>query len=71
VRSVIDLARNLGFRSVAEGVEDEAAWTRLGKLGCDVAQGYWLGRPVPAEELASLLRLRAVRAAAGSPARVD
>ena len=66
VRSAIDLARNLGFRSVAEGVEDEAAWNRLAELGCDVAQGYWLGRPVPAEELASLLRQRAVRATASA-----
>ena len=62
VRSAIDLARNLGFRSVAEGVEDEATWNRLAELNCDVAQGYWLGRPVPAEDLASLLRQRAVRA---------
>ena len=49
VRSTIELARNLGLRVVAEGVETEGAWHRLATLGCDVAQGYYLGRPVPAD----------------------
>jgi EAL domain-containing protein (putative c-di-GMP-specific phosphodiesterase class I) len=53
VRSTIDLGRNLGLRVVAEGVETAAAWRRL---GCDMAQGYYLSRPVPAAELASWLR---------------
>ncbi len=48
VRSTIDLARNLGLRVVAEGVEDEPTWDLLGVLGCDAAQGYYLSRPVPA-----------------------
>jgi diguanylate cyclase (GGDEF)-like protein len=56
VRSTIDLGRNLGLRVVAEGVETAAAWRRLVALGCDVAQGYYLSRPVPAAELASWLR---------------
>jgi diguanylate cyclase (GGDEF)-like protein len=42
VRSTIDLGHNLGLRLVAEGVEDRETWRRLGKLGCDVAQGYYL-----------------------------
>jgi diguanylate cyclase (GGDEF)-like protein len=49
VRSTIDLAHNLGLRVVAEGVEDEATWRLLGRLGCDEAQGYYLGRPSPAD----------------------
>jgi diguanylate cyclase (GGDEF)-like protein len=56
VRSTIDLGRNLGLRVVAEGVETAAAWRRLVALGCDVAQGYYLSRPVPAAELVSWLR---------------
>jgi diguanylate cyclase (GGDEF)-like protein len=51
VRSTVDLARNLGLRVVAEGVEDEAAWDHLRMLGCDAVQGYYLARPMPAAEL--------------------
>jgi diguanylate cyclase (GGDEF)-like protein len=51
VRSVIDLAHNLGFEVVAEGVETEAILAELTTLGCDIAQGYLLARPMPAERL--------------------
>jgi diguanylate cyclase (GGDEF)-like protein len=51
VRSVIDLARNLEMRVVAEGVEDEATWHVLEVLGCDIAQGYFIARPMPADEI--------------------
>ena len=51
VRSTIDLARNLGLEVVAEGVETEQIWMRLASLGCSLAQGYYLSRPLPAEEL--------------------
>jgi diguanylate cyclase (GGDEF)-like protein len=49
VRSIVDLARNLGLRVVAEGVETMAAWQTLADIGCDVAQGYVLSRPLPAD----------------------
>ncbi|MFV2020318.1 putative bifunctional diguanylate cyclase/phosphodiesterase [Micromonospora sp. LOL_023] len=55
VQSVIELARALGMRVVAEGVEDEASWRRLHALGCHVAQGWFYARPMPADELASWL----------------
>jgi diguanylate cyclase (GGDEF)-like protein len=55
VRSTIDLARNLGLEVVAEGVETEAIWTQLGRLGCDMGQGYYLSRPVPPEQFAAWL----------------
>jgi diguanylate cyclase (GGDEF)-like protein len=58
VRSTIDLGRNLGLQVVAEGVETEAVWDQLALLGCDVAQGYYLSRPVPAAELAEWLLAR-------------
>ena len=55
VRSTVDLGHNLGLRVVAEGVEDEASWDRLAALGCDSAQGYWVSRPIPADEVEALL----------------
>jgi diguanylate cyclase (GGDEF)-like protein len=59
VRSTIDLGRNLGLEVVAEGVETEEAWDALRALGCTLAQGYLISRPLPAEELAELLADRA------------
>jgi EAL domain-containing protein (putative c-di-GMP-specific phosphodiesterase class I) len=41
------MAHSLGFTVVAEGVESEAQFELLRGRGCDFAQGYWLGRPVP------------------------
>jgi diguanylate cyclase (GGDEF)-like protein len=55
VRSTIDLAHNLGLRVVAEGVESHEAWRRLEDLGCDLAQGFHVSRPVPAEAMTRLL----------------
>ncbi len=51
VKAVVDLANVLGHRSVAEGVETVEAWDRLREMGCDEAQGYLFGRPMPAAEL--------------------
>ena len=51
VRSLIDLAHNLGLRVVAEGVENEVVWRQLTQLGCDSAQGYYLSTPRPGLEL--------------------
>lgn len=51
VRSTIDLAHNLGLKVVAEGVESADILSRLATLGCDVVQGYYLGRPMPELQL--------------------
>ena len=48
VRSTIDLAHNLGMTVVAEGVESEAARTRLRAMGCDAAQGVFISAPASA-----------------------
>ncbi|MDP8978028.1 MAG: EAL domain-containing protein [Actinomycetota bacterium] len=56
VQSTIDLARNLGLSVCAEGVENAAVWDRLAELGCDVAQGFFIARPMPAEDFARWLR---------------
>jgi len=55
VRSTIDLGRNLGLEVVAEGVETQEAWEALRALGCTLAQGYLISRPLPAGELTELL----------------
>jgi len=56
VRTTIDLAHQLGVEVVAEGVESEAVRSELEALGCDLAQGFLLGRPMPPEAFADWLR---------------
>ncbi|HKS88390.1 MAG TPA: EAL domain-containing response regulator [Stellaceae bacterium] len=56
VEIIVDLARKLGLRSVAEGVEDQAALDALTEIGCDVAQGYVVSRPLSAAGIAEFLR---------------
>ena len=51
VRSVVELGHNLGLTTVAEGGEDAATCDTLGAMGCDVAQGYYVCRPMAAEQL--------------------
>jgi diguanylate cyclase (GGDEF)-like protein len=51
VRVTVDLARELGLRVVAEGVEDERTLAELLRLGCDHAQGYLIARPMPSEQM--------------------
>ena len=51
VRTVIDLAHNLGKQVCAEGVEDVETWRMLKELGCDLAQGFWIARPMGANAL--------------------
>ena len=60
VRSTINLGHDLGLRVIAEGVEDGATLDELAALGCDLAQGYHVSRPMPAD---------AFNGVAGPPAR--
>jgi len=53
VKAAIDLAHTLGLKIVAEGVEDEATLELLSEMGCDYAQGYYVAKPMPYEELIS------------------
>ncbi len=57
VRSTIDLAHNLGLSVVAEGIETAAALALLKGWGCDQAQGYFIGKPIPADQLLARLAL--------------
>lgn len=47
----IGIAQRLGLRAVAEGVENEDDWMLLREIGCDIAQGYFIGRPMPGSDL--------------------
>ena len=49
--AIIAMAHSLSITVVAEGVESEGQYAVLRERGCDQAQGYWLGRPMPASEL--------------------
>jgi diguanylate cyclase (GGDEF)-like protein len=59
VRAIVDLGRHLGLEVVAEGVEDEATWDLLASMGCDLAQGWHHGRPMPVADLVPWLQVRA------------
>ena len=59
VQAIVELGHRLGKRVVAEGVEDLVTYTRLREMGCDVAQGYWLSRPMTAEAATAWLVARA------------
>ena len=55
VKAVINLAQTLGINSVAEGVETRAELDMMARVGCNKAQGYFIGRPVPVDEIGTVL----------------
>jgi EAL domain-containing protein (putative c-di-GMP-specific phosphodiesterase class I) len=65
VRASVDLGHSLRLESVAEGVEDARTWDLLAALGCDTAQGFYMGRPMAAEEILPWLRRWEASEAAG------
>jgi diguanylate cyclase (GGDEF)-like protein len=64
VRHTANLAHALGLRVVAEGVEDPNTLEEIAALGCDVAQGFWIARPMPVEQVLPWLDLHRARAQA-------
>jgi len=63
VRSTIELGHNLGLRVVAEGVESQEAAESLRLMRCDLAQGFYISKPLSAEDLVSWRRrVRSTRA---------
>ncbi len=62
VRTTIELGHSLGLKVVAEGIETPEVWATLLRLGCDLAQGYFISRPMPADAGARL-GARSARAA--------
>ena len=65
VRSTIDLAHDLGLEVVAEGIEDHEALDALARMGCDYAQGYFIGKPMEASDFC-----RIIAESGASPRRV-
>jgi EAL domain-containing protein (putative c-di-GMP-specific phosphodiesterase class I) len=63
VGSTINLGHDLRLNVVAEGVEDEITLKRLEKLGCDLAQGYYFGRPLPSQEFVRMVDRLSAQAA--------
>jgi diguanylate cyclase (GGDEF)-like protein len=61
VRSTVELAHSLGVVVVAEGVENEEILDKLAAIGCDLAQGFCLSEPAPAEEVTRWLRAASSR----------
>ncbi len=55
VRAIAELGRNLGLTVVAEGVANREAWDLVEDMGCDIAQGFFISRPLPADELTEWL----------------
>lgn len=68
VRSTIELGHSLGLEVLAEGVESKAIWDMLTELGCDVAQGFYVGMPMPADQFQSWVRTATSRKGHESPA---
>ena len=55
VRSIVDLGHNLGLKVCAEGVETEEAMSFLRSIKCDLAQGYFLSKPLPPSDMMALI----------------
>ena len=55
IKVIVDIARSLNVPMIAEGVETREQMLALKELGCDIVQGYWFSRPVPADEFEAFL----------------
>lgn len=51
VTTTLNMSHNMGMKVVAEGIENQETWDQLKDMGCDIAQGYFLTKPLPADEL--------------------
>ncbi|QSX32945.1 EAL domain-containing protein [Shewanella avicenniae] len=56
VRAIVQMAKGLGLKTIAEGVETAEAMAELKRYHCDEVQGYYLGRPMPAAQFIKYLR---------------
>ncbi len=53
--AIVHLGEAFGLQTLAEGIEDREQFERMRELGCELGQGYYFARPLPAEEVTSLL----------------
>lgn len=65
VRAIIQMAHSLGLKTIAEGVETQQVRDLLGSFGCDELQGFWCGRPIPAEAFMAFLQSERDRGTVG------
>jgi diguanylate cyclase len=61
VKSTIDLAHSLGMQVTAEGIETPATLAALATMGCDVAQGYLIGKPMTEADFVQFFHNHAVQ----------
>jgi EAL domain-containing protein (putative c-di-GMP-specific phosphodiesterase class I) len=71
IEAMVALARALGMETVAEGVENEEQLAFVSKLGCDAAQGYFIGRPLPAAGIDPYAKMQLAARATSSSHRAD
>ncbi|MDY8107645.1 EAL domain-containing protein [Fulvimarina sp. 2208YS6-2-32] len=73
VRTIVSMGHSMGMKVVTEGVETEDQVRMLRECGCDLIQGYFFGRPAPANEIAmeTLTRFRAHTARADGPRQIE
>jgi EAL domain-containing protein (putative c-di-GMP-specific phosphodiesterase class I) len=71
IAAIADLAHKFGLGVVAEGIEDEATWRRMARLGCDIGQGYWLSRPLRSEAVRDWMCRPSFEQRSQSPATVE
>lgn len=71
IRAVLGMSRALGIRSNAEGVEDMGQMALLSQEGCEEAQGFLFGHPMPADEFSGFMAIREVRGTAADPQTVN
>jgi EAL domain-containing protein (putative c-di-GMP-specific phosphodiesterase class I) len=71
VRAITGLARQLGLKTVAEGVETEQHLRQLAEIGCELVQGFFLARPLTPQAACSLLMKQSFRAANAEPALAE
>ena len=60
VKAIVAMAHGLGLEVIAEGVETQKQWSYLQSLGCDFAQGYYFGKPMPQEAFEDYLKSQAL-----------
>ena len=63
VDAIISMAHSLGLEVVAEGVETHEQWSYLRELKCDIVQGFFFSKPVPAHEVGALLKNKRIQPA--------
>jgi diguanylate cyclase (GGDEF)-like protein len=66
VRSTINLGHAMNLKVVAEGVELASSWDALGRLGCDLIQGYFVSKPLPTREFTAWMHMRTTSDSASS-----